>query len=222
MAALMQQGRAVHQQPFAVPDLHHGQRLGHGDRPHAGDTGDFSNTIYAGFPVPGAGDSLTPFLESDPCSATSTSISPATISTRRRSCARRATSGFSTASIGKLGPALIFDHTPTARQGNDRSIVVDDSTGTPDGIPLSAEVKARLPPQACPAGADARRQRQVRHYDDAGNAVANVEQQDYFADVATKAVLPLFKERNKPFVLVFWSRDPDGTPAQSGRQPEAR
>ena len=28
-----------------------------------GDTGDFSNTIYAGFEVPGAGNSLTPFLE---------------------------------------------------------------------------------------------------------------------------------------------------------------
>ena len=31
-----------------------------------GDTGNFSNTVYSGFPVPGAGDSLTPFLESDP------------------------------------------------------------------------------------------------------------------------------------------------------------
>ena len=30
-----------------------------------GDTGDFSNTIYAGFPVPGAGNTLTPFLEND-------------------------------------------------------------------------------------------------------------------------------------------------------------
>ena len=30
----------------------------------------------------------------------------------------------------------------------------------------------------------------------------------------------MFKARNKPFVLVFWSRDPDGTPAQSGRQPQ--
>jgi hypothetical protein len=28
-----------------------------------GDTGDFANTIYAGFEVPGAGNSLTPFLE---------------------------------------------------------------------------------------------------------------------------------------------------------------
>src|SRR6516164_3229054 len=33
---------------------------------YLGDTGDFSNTIYSGFPVPGAGDSITPFLESDP------------------------------------------------------------------------------------------------------------------------------------------------------------
>src|SRR5260370_34634313 len=28
-----------------------------------GDTGDFSNTIYAGFRVPSAGNSVTPFLE---------------------------------------------------------------------------------------------------------------------------------------------------------------
>ena len=33
---------------------------------YLGDTGDFSNTIYSGFPVPGAGGSLIPFLESDP------------------------------------------------------------------------------------------------------------------------------------------------------------
>src|SRR5215472_9796720 len=32
---------------------------------YLGDTGDFSNTIYTAFPVPGAGDSLTPFIESD-------------------------------------------------------------------------------------------------------------------------------------------------------------
>ena len=50
-----------------------------------GDTGDFSNTIYAGFEVPGAGNSLTPFLESDAVLATSTNTFPVTISTRRRS-----------------------------------------------------------------------------------------------------------------------------------------
>jgi predicted AlkP superfamily pyrophosphatase or phosphodiesterase len=32
----------------------------------------------------------------------------------------------------------------------------------------------------------------------------------------TKVVLPLFKERGKPFMLVFWSRDPDGTQHNQG------
>ena len=41
-------------------------------------------------------------------------------------------------------------------------------------------------------------------------------QQDYFAAVTTSVVLPLFKERDKPFVLVFWSRDPDGTQHNQG------
>src|SRR5205814_5542087 len=49
-----------------------------------------------------------------------------------------------------------------------------------------------------------------------GTRVANVAQQAYFADVATKVVLPLFKARNKPFVLVFWSRDPDGSQHNQG------
>src|ERR1700753_1019825 len=33
---------------------------------HLGDTGDFSNTLYAGFAVKSSGGTLTPFLESDP------------------------------------------------------------------------------------------------------------------------------------------------------------
>ncbi len=49
-----------------------------------------------------------------------------------------------------------------------------------------------------------------------GTTVANVVQQDYFAAVAAKAVLPLFKDRSKPFVLVFWSRDPDGSQHNQG------
>jgi hypothetical protein len=46
--------------------------------------------------------------------------------------------------------------------------------------------------------------------------VPNTDQQAYFADVASKIVLPMFKARGKPFVLVFWSRDPDGTQHNTG------
>ena len=38
-----------------------GMATGH----YVGDTGDFSNTIYSGFPVAHAGGSLTPFLENN-------------------------------------------------------------------------------------------------------------------------------------------------------------
>jgi len=49
-----------------------------------------------------------------------------------------------------------------------------------------------------------------------GVQVANVEQQDWFAAVATKVLLPRFKAAHKPFVMVFWSRDPDGTQHNEG------
>src|SRR5207253_3413657 len=49
-----------------------------------------------------------------------------------------------------------------------------------------------------------------------GTTVANTVQQAYMADVAAKVVLPMFKARGKPFVLVFWSRDPDGSQHNQG------
>jgi hypothetical protein len=44
----------------------------------SGDTGGFGNSIYAGFQVPGAGESLTPFLAAIRCWAISMSTSLAT------------------------------------------------------------------------------------------------------------------------------------------------
>ena len=38
--------------------------------------------------------------------------------------------GFSTAAIGKLGPTLMFDHT---ERSGEKTITVDDSTGSPAG-----------------------------------------------------------------------------------------
>jgi hypothetical protein len=41
-------------------------------------------------------------------------------------------------------------------------------------------------------------------------------QQQYFLEVATKVVLPQFQQSGRPFVLVYWSRDPDGTQHNQG------
>ena len=179
-----------------------------------GDTGDFSNTIYAGFEVPGAGQSLTPFLESDPVLAdidehfSGDYLDEATILKLARD------KGYSTASIGKIGPALIFDH--TERTGA-QTIIVDDATGGAKGIPLSAAMTdwlkaAGLPLAPPPRGAN----RNFGTMTTPRTLTPNVVQQDYFTAVTTRAILPMFKERNKPFVLVFWSRDPDGTQHYQG------
>ena len=179
-----------------------------------GDTGTFSNTIYTGFQVPGAGNSLTPFLESDVVLGdvdehfAGNYLDEATILKLARD------KGYSTASIGKIGPALVFD--PTERSG-EQTILIDDATGTPKGIPLSSEVTERLKAASLPLAAPTRGANGSRgNVSKPGTLSANVVQQDYFASAATRVVLPLFKERNKPFVLVFWSRDPDGSQHNEG------
>jgi len=179
-----------------------------------GDTGDFSNTIYAGFEVPSANNSVTPFLENDAILGdvdqqfSGSYLNEVTISELARK------KGYSTASIGKIGPALIFD--PTERSG-EQTILVDDATGTPKGVPLSAEIAQRLQTADLPLAAPSRGANQMRgDMFRPGTLSANVVQQDYFAAVTTRAILPMFKDRNQPFVLVFWSRDPDGTQHYQG------
>ena len=49
-----------------------------------------------------------------------------------------------------------------------------------------------------------------------GTANSNEAQQSYFADAVAKAVLPMFKKSGKPFVLLYWSRDPDGSQHNQG------
>jgi hypothetical protein len=173
-----------------------------------GDTGDFSNTIYAGFAVPAANASVTPFLENDAVLGdvdehfAGNYLDEATILKLARD------KGYSTASIGKIGPVLIFDS--TARTG-EQTIIVDDATGSGKGIPLSAAMTERLKaanlPLICPPRGANRNPRTL---------TPNIVQQEYFSAVATKAILPLFRERDRPFILVYWSRDPDGTQHAQG------
>jgi hypothetical protein len=179
-----------------------------------GDTGDFSNTIDAGFPVPGAGDSLTPFLESDPVLGdVDEHFSGDYLNQETVMRAARA-AGLSTATIGKLGPALIFDHT---ERSGEQTIIIDDSTGRPGGIPLSAEMQKRLRAAGLDLRAPTRGENdEAGDFQTPGTLVANTVQQGYFVKATTKAVLPLFKERGKPFMLTFWSRDPDGTQHNQG------
>ncbi|GAC1544731.1 MAG: alkaline phosphatase family protein [Candidatus Velthaea sp.] len=179
-----------------------------------GDTGDFSNTIYAGYKVRAAKLSMTPFIESDPILGDIDEHFGGNFLDEETVLAAARTAGYGTAAIGKLGPTAIFD--VSERSGNG-TIVIDDSSGNDGGLPIDPHVLAQI---KTVTGTDKTPGRGANGVaGDAttpGTTVANVAQQNYFADVATKVVLPTLKAKNKPFVMVFWSRDPDGSQHNQG------
>ncbi len=81
-----------------------------------GDTGDFSNTIYTGFPRPSAGGSPTPFLESDAVLGEVDAHFAGNYLNEETILRAAAAANISTAAIGKLGPSLILDHTDRTAQ----------------------------------------------------------------------------------------------------------
>jgi hypothetical protein len=184
---------------------------------YLGDTGDFSNTIYTGYPVAHANGTVTPFLEVNPVLLDVDEHFGGDFLNEETVLKLARERGYSTAAIGKVGPTLIFDHTDKIGAEGLHSIVIDDATGGKNGVPLSQEMqdaltKANLP-LATPSRGDNGKSGDAKT---PGTTAANVPQQAYMAEVATKVVLPMFKARNKPFVLVFWSRDPDGSQHNTG------
>src|SRR5258708_7579995 len=184
---------------------------------YLGDTGTFSNTIYTGYLSAPAGDTVVPFIENDAVLGDVDEHFGGDYLNEETILKMARAQGFSTAAIGKVGPTLLFDHTDRADRPGLHSIVIDDSTGGKTGVPLSDEMKAALTkadlPLATPSRGDNGKAGDAKT---PGTLVPNTAQQAYFADVATKVVLPMFKERTKPCVLVFWSRDPDGRQHNTG------
>jgi hypothetical protein len=180
---------------------------------YLGDTGTFSNTIYTAFTSAPAGDTVVPFIENDAVLGDVDEHFNGDYLNEETLLKMARAQGLSTAAIGKVGPTLIFDHTDRGKN----TIVIDDSTGGKTGVPLSDEMKDALSKANLPLVAPSRGDNgKAGDAKTPGTTVANITQQAYMADVATKVVLPMFKARGKPFVLVFWSRDPDGSQHNQG------
>lgn len=180
-----------------------------------GDTGDFGNVLYVGEALPAPFGTAIAGVEDD--------VVLDLLNRRyggdylgRTSLLRAArTKGYETAVVGKLGPAAIQD--VTAR--GEGTIVIDDATGTStgEGVPVQAEVLAAIKAKGLELPApDRGLNTWPGAYNMPGVQVANVQQQDWFTKVATQVLLPRFKAQGKPFLLVFWSRDPDGTQHNQG------
>ncbi|OKH45067.1 alkaline phosphatase family protein [Calothrix sp. HK-06] len=179
-----------------------------------GDTGDFSNTIKVNTPVKSAKNSVVPFLENNAVIKEVNKQFGANFLNEQTLLATARKAGFSTAAVGKIGPVLIQD--VTLQQG-EPTIIFDDDTGKPEGVALNPDIISLLDKNTLPKETPKRGENgQSGDSKTAGTKTANVTQQQYFADVTTKVILPLFQQRQKPFVMVYWSRDPDGTQHNHG------
>jgi arylsulfatase A-like enzyme len=205
---------------------------GHG----LGDTGDYSNTLYPGTwlgkpDVTAAIGSTTPFLESDELLANLNSAFNGNYLGERTLLSVARENGFNVASVGKVGPTAIQQNEALAWDqfgvlGASGAIVVDDSTGLSGGLPLPTEIvealrDAKLPEEAPLRNngfGDSSRWNNGFSGDaqTSGTLDANRIQQQWFTDVTTKVLLPKFTANTKPFVLVIWSRDPDGSQHNQG------
>ncbi len=205
---------------------------GHG----LGDTGDYSNTLYPGVwltkPDAAAGDgSVTPFLENDEVLANMNAVFQGNYLGERTLLSVAHDAGFNVASVGKIGPTAIqqmdrLGWEQTGLLSAHGAIVVDDSTGQAAGFPLTEDVVDGLREKGLAEQAPLRSngfgetsQWNNGFSGDAqtpGTRDANRVQEQWFADVTTKVLLPKFADDAKPFVLLFWSRDPDGTQHNEG------
>jgi alkaline phosphatase len=93
---------------------------------YLGDTGDFSNTIYTGYPVAHANGTVVPFLENNAVLADVDEHFGGDYLNEETILKLAREKGYSTAALGKLGPTLIFDHTDRADRPGLHSIVIDD------------------------------------------------------------------------------------------------
>jgi arylsulfatase A-like enzyme len=168
---------------------------------YLGDTGDYANVLYTGFPLAALQGSSVPFLENDAVlREVKTHFADGYMGPLPLLCAAHA-AGLSTAVIGKLGPAAI-----QAIDCLGDTILIDDVTNKPkndDGSPSGdVAIDPEILKQIVQAtGAD----------QPPKTSVPNVAQQQYLLAAATKVVLPALKARGKPFALLYWSRDPDAS-----------
>lgn len=167
---------------------------------YLGDTGNYANTLYVGYPVKARDNAPIVFLEDNAILADVKGHFGSGYLGQPSLMARARRAGFVTAVIGKIGPALIQDINATS----DSAIVLDDSAGKPS---YDGEVQK-------PIASDEliKQIEKVTGLDKSpDSAVPNIVQQSYLTTAATRAVLPYLKAQAKPFVLLFWSRDPDAS-----------
>jgi Type I phosphodiesterase / nucleotide pyrophosphatase len=167
-----------------------------------GDTGDFGNSIYSGFPIASADGIVTPFIQNNAILAELNQHTGGNFIAERSLMAAARERGYLTAVLGKVGAVGIQDITEFEAN---TTIFFDDDTGKRTGILLRPDVVEQIKRAGLPLETPGRAQST-----NPGKST-NIVQQTYYRDIVTKVILPHIKATGKPFMLVYWSSDPDGT-----------
>ena len=162
---------------------------------YIGDTGNFGNTIYTGYPVAGTNGAPITFQEDDALLGDLAAHYNGNYLNETSLIAAAREAGYATAIMGKVGPTAIQDITQRNGTG---TIVIDDALNTPKGITVSPEINDAIKAAGIAPTAPK-------------TNVPNNEQQQYMIAVATKVVLPKLASSGKPFAMLYWSRDPDAS-----------
>lgn len=168
-----------------------------------GDTGDFGNTQYTGFPIAAAGGTVMPFIQDNHVLAELNQHHGGNFVAERSLMQAAREKGYLTAALGKVGPVGIHDLTQLDGKS---TIFFDDDTGKKNGIAIRSDVAEMLTKAGLALETPGRAQRS-----ETPGKTTNFAQQKYYRDIVTKVLLPHFKESRKPFMLLYWSSDPDGT-----------
>lgn len=169
---------------------------------YLGDTGDFGNSIYVGFPVQNMRSVFTPFIQDNSVLAELNRHMGGNFLAEKSLLAALRERGYQTAVLGKVGPVGIQDIT---QLDGLTTIFFDDDTGKKNGIALTPDMIEQLKKADLPLETPGRAQRV------SPGKMTNVLQQSYYRNIVTKVILPHFKASGKPFIIVYWSPDPDGT-----------
>lgn len=165
-----------------------------------GDNGDYANVMYTAFPTPCLAGSTVPYVEDNCVLRDVKKHYPDGYlpQTTLMQAARRA--GFNTVLVGKNGPLGIQNL--NAMDSLDNSVAdffLDEYTNRWNTSPTLSEPLASEIQSATGSKAPA--------YTTAPNWV----QQSYQLAATTQVLIPHLATENKPFALLFWSRDPDIT-----------
>ena len=186
---------------------------GHG----VGDTGEWANSLYVGSELTSTDHRRVGGMENESTVKEVNALYGGNYLNEMSLLRLARDNGYQTAAVGKEGPIAIQDI--TALDGKS-TIIIDDATGSTrpgHAIPVDPAIMEAIVAAGLSTNPDDHKSNGSMYTDSkTGLKVANVAQQKWMTDVATKVVLPRFIKSGQPFALVYWSRDPDGTQHNTG------